>query len=50
MCHTFCFSTGLPTGVSPAEMLIGRHPHSCLDLIVPEMCSKVEKKQQSQKY
>ena len=54
MCHAFLFQYRITphstTGVSPTEMLIGRNPHSCLDLIVLDMCGKVEKKQQSQKY
>ena len=32
------------TGISSTEMLMGRRPHSCLDLIVPDMSSKVQKK------
>ena len=31
-------------------MLIGCRPRSCLNLVVPDMRSKVEKKQQLQKY
>ena len=38
------------TGISPAEMLMGRRPRSCLDLIVPDMSSKIQKKQQTQKF
>ena len=33
------------TGILPAEMLMGQRPRSCLDLIVPDMSSKVQKKQ-----
>ena len=35
------------TGISPAEMLMGRRPRSCLDLIVPDMSSKIQQKQQT---
>ena len=38
------------TGISPAEMLMGRRPRSCLDLIIPDMSSKIQKKQQTQKF
>ena len=31
-------------------MLIGRRPRSCLDLIVPDMSSKIQNKQQTQKF
>lgn len=37
------------TGVSPAELLLQRHPHSKLDLIVPDLNKKVRSKQQKQK-
>ena len=37
------------TGISPAEMLMSRRPRSRLDLIVPDLSSKVVKKQQIQK-
>ena len=36
------------TGISPAEMLLGRHLRSRLDLVVPDIRSKVLKKQQTQ--
>ena len=37
------------TGISPAEMLMGRCPRTCLDLALPDIHSKVVQKQQSQK-
>ena len=37
------------TGVSPAEMLMGRRPRSCLDLILPDISRRVQSKQQTQK-
>ena len=37
------------TGVSPAELLMGRRPRSALDLLFPEVSSKVESQQCRQK-
>ena len=38
------------TGISPAEMLMGRRPRSRLDLLIPDMASKMQNKQQNQKH
>ena len=38
------------TGISPAEMLMGRRSRSRLDLAVPDIRNKVQKKQQTQKF
>ena len=37
------------TGVSPAELLIGRHPRTRLDLLRPNIESMVESQQMNQK-
>lgn len=37
------------TGLSPAEMLMSRRPRSAFDLLLPDLKSKVEKKQWKQK-
>ena len=37
------------TGLSPAEMLMSRKPRSAFDLLLPDLKSKVEKKQWKQK-
>ena len=37
------------TGISPSEMLMGRRPRSCLDLIIPDISKRVIGKQQIQK-
>ena len=37
------------TGVPPAELLLGRIPRSQLDLLKPELSTKVQLKQESQK-
>ena len=37
------------TGVSPAELLLGRIPRSQLDLLKPELSTKVQLKQEAQK-
>ena len=37
------------TGISPAEMIMGRRPRSRLDLLIPNMATKMQHKQQSQK-
>jgi len=37
------------TGVSPAELLLGRCPRTCLDLLKPILADKVENKQFQQK-
>ena len=37
------------TGSSPAELLLGRHPRSRLDLLLPDISNQVHQKQQTQK-
>ena len=37
------------TGVSPAELLLGRRPHTWLDLLRPNTAGRVEERQQQQK-
>ena len=37
------------TGISPAELLLGRRPRSRLDLMLPDISSQVHQKQQTQK-
>ena len=37
------------TGVSPAELLLGRCPHSHFDFMLPNLASKVRSKEYSQK-
>ena len=37
------------TGVTPAELLIGRKPRTHLDLLHPDLSKRVEEKQSSQK-
>ena len=37
------------TGISPAELLLGRRPRSHLDLMLPDISSQVHQKQQTQK-
>ena len=37
------------TGVSPAELLLGRRPHSRLDLLHPHIAGRVQRKQMDQK-
>ena len=37
------------TGVPPAELLLGRLPRSQLDLLKPELATKVQSKQEAQK-
>ena len=37
------------TGVSPAELLLGRRPRTLLDLLLPKVSNRVEQKQQGQK-
>ncbi len=37
------------TGVTPSELLLGRRPRSHLDIIRPDLCSRVSEKQQRQK-
>ena len=46
----YCITPQSTTGISPAEMLIGRRPRSCLDLIVPDVSNKIQNKQQTQKF
>ena len=38
------------TGQAPAELLLGRRPHTCLDLFRPNTSDRVERKQQQQKF
>ena len=38
------------TGISPAEMMMGRRPRSRLDLLIPNLATKMQHKQQSQKH
>ena len=38
------------TGISPAEMLLGRRPRTRLDLLRPDINSRVQLRQQSQKW
>ena len=37
------------TGISPAELLLGRRPHTRLDLLRPNTARRVEERQQAQK-
>ena len=37
------------TGIAPAELLLGRRPRSVLDLMKPDLSSKVQQKQEAQK-
>ena len=37
------------TGISPAEMLFGRRPRTILDLILPDVTSRLQHKQEQQK-
>ena len=41
--------TGFVLGVLPAELLLGRRPQTCLDLLRPNPVERVEGKQQKQK-
>ena len=36
------------TGIAPAQLLLGRIPHSQLDLLKPELSDKIHERQQSQ--
>jgi len=45
----YCITPHSTTGVSPAEILMGRRPRSCLDLALPDLSGRVQKKQQTQK-
>ena len=36
-------------GISPAQLLLGRHPRSRLDLLLPDIINRVHQKQQTQK-
>ena len=38
------------TGQAPAELLLGRRPRTCLDLLRPNTSDRVERKQQQQKF
>ena len=44
-----CLIPQTTTGVSPSELLLGRHPRSRLDLLNPHTAERVEKKQLQQK-
>ena len=46
----YCITPQSTTGISPVEMLMGRRPRSRLDLAVPDIRNKVQKKQQTQKF
>lgn len=37
------------TGISPAELLLGRRPRTLLDLLLPKVYTRVQEKQQNQK-
>ena len=37
------------TGITPAEILLGRRPRTRLDLLIPDLSSKVKQRQQAQK-
>ena len=39
----------MTTGLSPSELLLGRHPRSCLDLLKPNTAERVEHKQSKQR-
>ena len=39
----------ITTGVSPAELLINRHPSSCLDFLFPDVSERVERSKRKQK-
>ena len=36
------------TGIAPAELLLGRRPRSCLDLVKPDLSQQVQRKQLTQ--
>ena len=38
------------TGVSPAELLLGRHPRTLFDLMLPDLSIQVQDKQANQKH
>ena len=46
----YCITPHSTTGISTTELLMGQCPRSCLDLVVPDMNSKVQMKQQTQKF
>ena len=46
---TYPITPHITTGISPAELLLGRRPRTRLDLLHPNTAIKVEEKQQSQK-
>ena len=46
---TYCITPQSTTGVSPAELLMGRRPKSRLDLLKPNVSDRVEKKQYQHK-
>ena len=45
----YCLTPHSITGISPAELLLGCHPRSHFDFIVPNLATKVRHKQFSQK-
>ena len=44
-----CLTPHSTTGVPPAQLLLGHIPHSQLDLLKPELATKVQGKQEAQK-
>ena len=46
---SYCITPQGTTGVSPAELLLGRRPHTRLDLLRPNTAGRVEERQQQQK-
>ena len=45
----YCLTPHSTTGVVPAELLLGQHPRSKLDLLKPKLSETVEPKVQAQK-
>lgn len=45
----YCIAPQSTTGISPAELLLGRRPRTCLDLLRPNTAGRVEEKQRQQK-
>ena len=45
---TNCLTPQSTTGISPSELLLGRHPRSRLDLLKPNTTERVESNQQKQ--
>ena len=50
-CFLFCYNITphSTTGVPPAELLMGRRPRSCLDLLHPDISKRVKKRQLDQR-